>query len=271
MPNVYDVFDVLGEGGQAQVRLIRERTTLKVYAGKFLREKWDPSARQRFKEEGLRQARVAGPGVVPVVDFNFDCETPFLVLEYMPRGCLAEELKNRRSFPILEALCAAREIAAALSHLHAKGVIHRDVKPANVLRDGNGRLLLNDLGFGATMLVPSAVVETMFGGTPAYAAPEQRANFVAPASDVYALGITLHELITGSRVLNGSRPPAEVVPLIAAFTRGNHRERPSAFDAYHALDAVIKRVEKRQQEERKTAQRVLAFGAAFVGLLFLLK
>src|SRR5262249_45520836 len=136
-------------------------------------------------------------------------------------------------------LHTTREIAALLIDLHHKGVVHRDLKPANLLRHTDGRLLLNDLGLGATMGLGAFVMANGFRGTPAYAAPEQHANFVVFASDIYALGIILHELVTGSRDLRGNLAPARLMPLIASFTHPNYQHRPSAYDACLALDIAM--------------------------------
>lgn len=190
--------------GQATVRLIRKRSTGELFAGKFLREHWDEFARAAFKNEGLRQARLMGPGVVRVYDYNFDAPEPFIVLQYMPRGSLAKELAARRRIPLLEALQITQEIARLLSHLHAKNVVHRDVKPGNVLRGTDGQLLLNDFGLGATMSIGEYVTAGGFVGTRPYAAPEQSANFAVPTSDVYPLGVMLAEMLTGSPVLVGT-------------------------------------------------------------------
>src|SRR5712691_11847274 len=110
-PN-FEVVRLLGNGGQADVYLVRHHRTRTVYACKFLREVWDPSERTRFQNEGHRQARLAGPNVVPVVGWNFDGPRPFLLLEYMPAGSLADDLRRRSVVrPPLASLRIVRSLA----------------------------------------------------------------------------------------------------------------------------------------------------------------
>lgn len=95
---IFDLGHFLGDGGQADVFLLRLRATGSVFAGKFLREVWDPSAREAFKKEAERQARVASDHIVRIVTWNFDVPKPFVVMEYMPRGSLAKEVERRGGF-----------------------------------------------------------------------------------------------------------------------------------------------------------------------------
>jgi len=270
MVNWYDLLQVIDEGGQATIRLVRKRSSGELLVGKFLREHWDPIARENFRAEGLRQARLVGPGVVPIYDYNFTADQPFIVLEYMPRGSFAKELALRGKLPLLEALRTAQEIASLLSHLHAKHVIHRDLKPGNVLRGKDGRLLLNDFGLGATISAGEYVTAGGFVGTPRYASPEQHANYATPASDLYALGVMLAEMVTGNSALVGMRAPAEAVEIIARLTKADPRQRPDAYTTYHLIESKIKTVEmrmrKRQAEMNRVVGQVTLAGIA-VGLL----
>src|SRR5260370_31432911 len=143
----FDIVHSIGHGGQADVYLVRLRKTGGVYAGKFLREAWDPLAREAFRREAMRQDRIGGDHVVPIIAWNLDAEKPFLILEYMPHGSLADEIRRRGQMAPAEALTTTRQIAVAVAEMHAQGVVHRDLKPGNVLRAPDGRLKLNDLGF----------------------------------------------------------------------------------------------------------------------------
>ena len=148
---LFDIVRSIGHGGQADVYLLRNRASGSVFAGKFLREAWDPFAREQFRNEAERQARVAGRNVVPIVAWNLEAERPFVVLEFMPHGSLADEIMRRGRLPPRDALVAIRAIAVAVAELHSRGVVHRDLKPGNILRASDGRLVLNDLGIAATM------------------------------------------------------------------------------------------------------------------------
>jgi serine/threonine protein kinase len=238
---IFDLGHSLGHGGQADVYLLRLRATGSVFAGKFLREAWDPFAREGFVKEAQRQARVAGDHVVRIVTWNFEAEKPFVVMEYMPRGSLAKEVEQRGGFTVIEAIDAVRRIAVGLADLHAKGVIHRDVKPGNVLVGNDGRLLLSDLGLAATMTFTEFVQARGLVGTEGYAAPEQYQGLAFPQSDVFALGKILRELIL-------SRPDGVVAQLgqrallvADRFSTNDWRSRPSAREAVAILAELMPR------------------------------
>ncbi len=249
VPVVYDLHNVIGQGGFADVRLARRRDTGSVYAVKILREAWDPYARQRFVHEARRQMLVQGANVVRIVDHNLDAAMPFIVQEYMPAGSLEQRLDRDRvagklPWSVCCALNAMAEVAEALADLHARGYAHRDVKPGNLLFDQNtDRWKLNDFGCAATV-VAGQVVTKNYCGTPAYAAPEHATNPGAKV-DVYALGVMLYELLTGERLpLNwhtlAIRWPShghtcghydEADKLIQRLAHANPLYRPTASDA----------------------------------------
>jgi serine/threonine protein kinase len=188
-------------------------------AVKVLREAWDPTARMAFAREVLRQMRVHDAGVVRVVGGDLVGARPFALLEWMPSGSLADRIESWRDgghvHAAFYALQQLYDAALQLSELHAQGIVHRDLKPANVLVDHADRLRINDLGCAATLDYRPILPASHFYGTPIYAAPEQFQNFAGPASDVWALGMILYEMLTG-HVLPRRRPaglwPSELYP-----------------------------------------------------------
>lgn len=244
---IFDLLRSIGHGGQADVYLVRLRKTGGFYAGKFLREAWDPFAREAFKREAMRQDRIAGDHVVPIVAWNLDAEKPFIILEYMPHGSLADELRRRGRLEPIDALTMTRQIAVALADMHARGVIHRDLKPGNVLRSPDGRLKLNDLGYAATLTLAEFVRAPGFVGTPAYAAPEQMLGVASAKSDVYALGVILYELMMGVP-LPRTTPPSQVHGaaashldlLVARLSAEEARFRPAAAEAVSLIDDALR-------------------------------
>jgi serine/threonine-protein kinase len=161
----------------------------------------DPTARARFRREAVSGARIHHPNVALVYDVGEHRGRPFMVMELVPGGTVEDRLARGRP-PRATALAWIGQAAAALDAAHAAGVVHRDVKPANLLLDGQGRVKVADfgiarvLGEGGTTLTEAGTVL----GSSGYAAPEQAQGLPAtPASDVYALGGVAFELLTGER------------------------------------------------------------------------
>lgn len=238
---VFDILKPLDSGGQADVYLLRLRSTGGIFAGKFLREAWDPSAREAFRKEAERQVRMAGDHVVPIVTWNFDVEKPFIVMQYMPGGSLAKEIERRRGFSVMQAIDTTHKIAIALAELHTRNVIHRDLKPGNVLFDADRRLRLSDLGIAATMTFDEFVRARGFVGTDGYAAPEQYQGIARPESDIFALGKILRELVlsrtNGAAVSLGQ----EALLLADRFSMTDWRYRPIAVEAVSMLAQLLRR------------------------------
>lgn len=238
---IFDILKHLDSGGQADVVLLRLRTTGGIFAGKFLREAWDPLAREAFRKEAVRQARVAGDHVVPILTWNLDAEKPFVVMQYMPRGSLAKEIERHGGMSVSEAVETTHKIAIALADLHARNVIHRDLKPGNVLIDGDGRLRLSDLGLAATLTAQDFVRAQGFVGTPGYAAPEQLQGLALPQSDVFALGRILRELVlsrsNGAAVSHGQ----EALLLADRLSMKEWRSRPSAREAVALFAQLLRK------------------------------
>jgi len=240
----FDLIRSIGHGGQADVYLARLRLMGGHFACKMLREAWDPFAREQFRLEGMRQHRVAGDHVVRVIAHNFDAPKPFIILEYMPKGSLADEIARRGRFPPADALKTVQRIAVALADLHHKGVVHRDLKPGNVMLSSDGSLKLNDLGLAATLDLSQHVRAPGFVGTPAYAAPEQMLGLASAKSDVYALGAILEELLLGvlgaASIALAAEIPMDVRVLIARLRAQDPTQRPTSAEAVPLLGQAIR-------------------------------
>jgi tRNA A-37 threonylcarbamoyl transferase component Bud32/ribosomal protein L40E len=196
----YIIQEPLGQGGMARVykgyqehldRLVAIKVLPSYYAA-------DPNFVNRFKREAQAMARLSHPHIVTVHDAGEQDGRLYIVMAYMSGGTLKGRMDHQME--LAEALPVVRQIAEALQYAHERSIIHRDVKPVNVLLDGDGRAVLSDFGIAKVMesaeqhlTRPGAGV-----GTPEYMSPEQcRGSGVSPRSDIYALGVMIYEMLTG--------------------------------------------------------------------------
>ena len=200
----YRLLSLLGRGGTAEVWRAEDEALARDVALKLVTVPTDESA-ARAGEEARLLARLNHPGLVPVYDAGTDDrDRPWVVMELVEGETLADTLK-RGPLPSERAAAVGRSIAEALAYVHGQGLLHRDVKPANILVGRDGRVRLTD--FGIARLVDAARVTStgMMVGTASYLAPEQVAGEpVGPPADVYALGLVLLECLTGQREYAGS-------------------------------------------------------------------
>jgi tRNA A-37 threonylcarbamoyl transferase component Bud32 len=205
----------LGRGGMADVYAAHDTVLDRQVAVKVLRETPDSDiARTRFVSEARILGGMSDPGLVTVLDAGISGDHPFLVMELVPGGTVAD-LVDRGSHRLDRVAEIGAQVASALVPVHAAGVVHRDIKPGNVLFDGRGRARLAD--FGIARLVGDTIRVTTTGttiGTATYLAPEQASGGeVGTAADIYALGLVLLELITGARAFTGTATEAALARL----------------------------------------------------------
>ena len=198
----YRIVEPLGRGGMASVYRAYEPkldryVALKVLPREFLH---DPSFAQRFRQEAQVVARLEHPNIIPI--YAYDIEEaegiPWMAMRLITSGSLADLIRRER-LALRHSVAILRGVADALDYAHAKGIVHRDVKPQNVLLDDASRVYLAD--FGIAKILESAgglTASGMITGTPQYMAPEQATGLkIGPPADVYALGIVAYEMFTG--------------------------------------------------------------------------
>ncbi len=209
----YRVIEQIGRGGMATVyrafqpALSRE-VAIKVLPGFFAE---DASFVERFRREAIAVANLRHPNILAVYDYGEQDDTAYIVTELAEGGTLADLLGAPLS--VARAVALLRPVAAALDHAHTAGVIHRDVKPSNVLLRKDGTPVLSDFGLARIFDHSQRLTATgMAVGTPEYMAPEQaKENDVGPACDVYALAVVLYEMLTGSVPYSAETPLAVIL------------------------------------------------------------
>jgi serine/threonine-protein kinase len=254
----YTLLEPIGHGGMAAVYRARQETLDRIVAVKVLADNLATSDEfmQRFVREARTAANMRHPNVITVHDFGQDERgVPYLVLEYVDGLTLADlmdaGLEDSRIPDLLD------QIAAGLDYAHGRGVIHRDVKPGNVLLTEDGRVVLAD--FGLAWLMEAAVHLTMSGGvigTPEYMSPEQASGLRVDArTDVYALGVVLYEMLTGDRPFSGDSAIAILLKHVQAPVPSLAAVRP---DLPPAVDAVVKQALAKDPERRFQTAGALA-------------
>src|SRR5687768_8271661 len=198
----YEVLDRLGSGGMAEVHRGRDPYMQRQVAVKVLSPSLnaDQEVRRRFEQEAVVIAALEHSYIVPIYDFGYYGDQPFIVMRYMAGGSLKERLQDFGPLPLANAAKIIERMALALDEAHSRGLIHRDVKPDNILLDKQGGTYLSDFGLVKIILGDhSGTKGKWFAGTPDYMSPEQvhGRKPVGAWSDVYSLAISLFEMLSG--------------------------------------------------------------------------
>ena len=198
----YQLGRTLGSGGMAIVYQAHDRELGRVVAVKRLADNLshDRSFRDRFLREAQLAARLSHPRLVRVYDFGHDPDgRPFIVMEYVEGGSLAETLARDGVLSPARVVAVARDCCSGLAYAHSAGLVHRDLKPQNLLLDHDGRVKIADFGIARSLDGTSLTLTGSVLGTAGYLAPEQAGGEqVSAAADIYGLGVTLHQLATGT-------------------------------------------------------------------------
>jgi eukaryotic-like serine/threonine-protein kinase len=196
----YRTEEVLGRGGMASVYLARDGELDRPVAVKVLAEHLadTPGFRERFLREAKLAAQLSHPNIVQVFDVGEEDGRPFIVMECVEGSTLAEELKQRGPLGPGEVVDLALQICGGLEHAHAAGLVHRDIKPQNLLLRPDGAVKIADFGIARAAETTKLTQAGSVLGTAAYLAPEQAlGEEVSAAADIYSLGCVLYELLTG--------------------------------------------------------------------------
>jgi serine/threonine protein kinase len=212
----YRLSRLLGQGGFADVYL-SEHVYLGTFAAiKVLQVHLGNEEMQNFLDEARIVAHLMHPHIVRVFDFGVEGNTPFLVMEYAPNGTLRQRYPRSTRLPLVAIVSYVNQVASALQYAHDRKLIHRDVKPENMLLGSNNEILLSD--FGLVLAAQSSSLENTQDaiGTLAYMAPEQLQGKPRPATDQYALGVIVYEWLSGEFPFQGHFSEVASQHMIAA-------------------------------------------------------
>jgi beta-lactam-binding protein with PASTA domain/predicted Ser/Thr protein kinase len=245
----YRIMRKLGAGGMADVYLAEDqelgrRVAIKILNGRHAN---DDQFIERFRREAKNAAALNHPNIVSIYDRGEAEDTYYIAMEYLDGRTLKELIVGRGKAPVNVAVEYARQILSALRFAHRHGIVHRDIKPHNVLVDGEGRVKVTD--FGIARAGTSQMTETgSIVGTAHYLSPEQaKGGEVDPRSDLYSLGVVLYELLTGKTPFEGDTPVEIAMKHLSAAPKPPSKLRP---DIPPELDMVILRALAKDPDDR---------------------
>ncbi|MFC7528939.1 protein kinase [Actinoplanes sp. GCM10030250] len=213
----------------------------------------EPGFAERFRGEARTMATINHPGVVDVYDYGSDQQIAFLVMEYVEGDALSRTLSRVGRLTPARTMALVAQAADALQAAHANGIVHRDVKPGNLLVRPNGTLVLTDFGIARSAMVGQLTVAGAVLGTASYISPEQAAGDVATAaSDVYALGVVAYQCLSGHRPFDGSTP----IEIAMKHVRENPRPLPG--DIPPAVRAIVDRAMSKDPSARWPSASAMA-------------
>jgi serine/threonine-protein kinase len=234
----FTVQDRIGQGASAVVHRGWHNGLQRTVAMKFLPTIHEATARARFARESRALRRLDHPNIVQVLDTGEHEGTPYIVFDFVPGGSLGDRIAQE---PLTdgEALAVLDGIAKGLDYAHRQNIVHRDVKPANVLMDLSGSPVIVDFGLARLLEQPSATATGLFAGTPAYMSPEQaEGNPIGPATDQYSLAALAYELLTGQVPFPGDTVSEVLVALLTRAPEVPSVLRPGLSPA---VDAALMR------------------------------
>ena len=205
----YELLDLVGKGGMATVYRARQQSIGRVVAVKVLPAAFmhEETFLKRFQREVQAIALMQHPRVLPVHDYGEDRGIPYIVMAYIDGGSLAQRIKEEGPLPLPDVVRLIEQIAEGLDYAHEQGVIHRDFKPSNVLLDSRGNPYLADFGIAKVSQETAQLTGSGIVGTPFYMAPEMFSGDAPSTSvDIYALGVTLYQMLSGELPYKGDTP-----------------------------------------------------------------
>ena len=255
----YELHDRLGTGGMADVHVGRDRVLGRTIAVKTLLHQFatDPSFIARFRREAQSAAALNHPQIVGVYDTGSDDGTHFIVMEYIEGKTLRDVIKEEGPLLPERAAEIAADVCSALAYAHQHGIVHRDVKPANIMLTKNGSVKVTDFGIARAMTGDTVTQTAAVLGTAQYFSPEQaQAAPVDPRSDIYSLGVVLYEMLTRQVPFSGASPVAIAYKHVKEDPIPPSRLNPDVPPALEAI--VMKALAKNPDNRYQSAQDMRA-------------
>ncbi|HKH10549.1 MAG TPA: protein kinase [Rubrobacter sp.] len=252
--NRYELQDLVGGGGMAEVYLAHDAILDRDVALKILRGQFagDEEFVERFKREALSAAGLSHPNIVSVYDRGTEVGTSYIAMEYVPGGTLKERLSSDGPLDPTVVASLGLQISEALQAAHERGVIHRDIKPQNVLLTEGGEVKVADFGIARAASAATISQTGLILGTAGYMSPEQALGKAAsPRSDLYCLGVLLYEMLTGEQPYTADNPIAVSMKHVTEAPRAPREVNPEVPEGMNAL--VLKLLAKDPQDRYANA------------------
>ena len=259
----YHIIAQLGRGGMAEVYKAYQANLDRYVAIKVMHAHLaeDPDFVKRFEREAKNVAALRHPNIVQVFDFDLEGELSYMVMEFIDGGTLKTHLENLvrsgERLPLSESTRIVIEIGQALTYAHAHNMIHRDVKPANVMVNSENRIILTDFGLAKILTGPRLTLTGAAVGTPAYMAPEQGLGDAGdPRADIYSLGVILYELTTGQLPFEADTPLAIMLKHMSEPVPPPRTFQADLPDSIEAI--ILKSLAKKPEDRFQSVNEMLA-------------
>ncbi len=251
----YQILNELGRGGMGAVYKANDYRRNRIVAMKVLPAElaYTRTFMQRFEREIETLQRLNHPNIVQMYDVGEAEDIRFYCMEYVDGGSVEHRLETGDRLPLVEALDITYQVAEALEYAHSQGVIHRDIKPGNILITRDGTAKLTDFGVAKVIEATMVTVTSGIVGTIEYLAPEQASGgAVTPATDIYSLGVTLYEMVTGRPPFEGETPSQILHRQLHSLPEQPRNLRPEVPQRLN--DLIVKMLEKQSERRISSAQ-----------------